>query len=73
MNHYNNIIFRTFICFLLIWILFGYNSDSTFSANEHLTLENKLEDYIREQEENVAGLATIIINQDETIYKMRGY
>ena len=36
-------------------------------------LENKLENYMTEYEENVAGLATIVIDQDEIIYKMKGY
>ena len=43
------------------------------SANEPIGLERKLEDYLIEHEENVAGLATIVVDQDEVIYKMKGY
>ncbi|MBS4207220.1 serine hydrolase domain-containing protein [Bacillus sp. FJAT-50079] len=73
MSNRNNKIFKTFICLLLLLILFGYSPQSTFSANEHPVLENKLENYIKEHEENIAGLATIVIDQDEIIYKMKGY
>lgn len=72
-SNHNNKFFNTFICFLLLWILFGYNPQSTFSANEHIDLENKLENYMLEHEGNVAGLATIVIDQGEIIYKMKGY
>lgn len=44
-----------------------------FSANEHTVLENKLDDYILEHEGDIAGLATIVIDEDEIIYKMIGY
>ena len=70
MSHHK--FFKTFICFLLLWTLFGYNSQ-LITANEQTDLENKLENYMIEHEEDVAGLATIVIDQDEVIYKMKGY
>ncbi|WP_078380712.1 serine hydrolase domain-containing protein [Sutcliffiella halmapala] len=73
MSNHNNKAFKTFICFLLLWILFGYNPLSTFSANENTVLENKLENYMIEHGGDVAGLATIVIDQDEIVYKMKGY
>ncbi|WP_100407740.1 serine hydrolase domain-containing protein [Bacillus solitudinis] len=73
MSNQNNKVFRTFIGFLLLWILFGYNPQLTFSTNEHSVLENRLENYMIEHEGNIAGLATIVIDQDELIYKMKGY
>jgi len=66
-------ILKTFICFLLLCILFGYNPPSTFYANEHIFSVNKLEDYLNENKKDIAGLATIVIDQDEVIYKMEGY
>lgn len=38
-----------------------------------MVLENKLEDYIIEHKKDIAGLATIVIDQDEIIYKVKGY
>ncbi|AIF45078.1 hypothetical protein [Virgibacillus sp. SK37] len=73
MRKYNNKIFMAFICFLLLWMLFGYNPQTTFSANDHALLKNKVENYILEHEENIAGLATIMIAEDEITYKMKGY
>ena len=67
MSNDNNNVFKTFICFLLLWILIGYNPAST-TANEQIVLEEKLEDYMIEQEENLAGLATTVIKEDEVIY-----
>ncbi|KXH86744.1 methicillin resistance protein FmtA [Sporosarcina sp. HYO08] len=61
------------MCFLLIWTLYSYHPQSTLSANEHTVLENKLEKYLIEHGENIAGLATIVIDQDEIVYKMKGY
>ncbi len=73
MRKYNNNIFMAFICFLLLWMLFGYKPQTTFSANEHAFLENKLENYIVKHEENIAGLATIMVVDDKITYKMKGY
>ncbi|MYL57780.1 serine hydrolase, partial [Virgibacillus halodenitrificans] len=73
MRKYNNNIFMAFICFLLLWMLFGYNPQITSSANEHAYLENKLENYIVKHEENIAGLATIMVVDDKITYKMKGY
>ena len=73
MNNHANKVLKTFICFLLIWNLFGYHPQSVLSANEPIGLEKKLEDYLIEHEENIAGLATIVVDQDEIIYKMKGY
>lgn len=73
MNHRDSKIFKTFICFLLLCTLFGYNPLSTFAANEHSFSENKLEDYLKEHEKYIAGLAAIVIDKDEVIYKMKGY
>ena len=70
MSHHK--FFKTFICFLLFWTLFGYNSQ-LITANEQTNLENKIENYMIEHEEDIAGLATIVIDQDEVIYKMKGY
>ncbi|QUW23001.1 serine hydrolase [Sporosarcina sp. Marseille-Q4063] len=70
MTHRNSNLFKTFICFLLLWILFNPQS---ITANEHADLESKLENYMIEHEGDVAGLATIVIDQDEVIYKMKGY
>lgn len=64
---------KTFICFLLLLILFGYNPPSTFSANEPIFSANKLEDYLEEHRKDIAGLAAIVIDKDEVIYKMKGY
>jgi CubicO group peptidase (beta-lactamase class C family) len=68
----NNKVVKTFICFLLLWTIFG-NNPQPITANEHTDLENRLENYLIEHEESVAGLATIVINEDEVIYKMKGY
>lgn len=59
--------------FFLIWILFGYTPEPNFSATEQQLLEGKLADYMTEHEESTAGVATIVINEDEIIYKMNGY
>ena len=73
MNAHNNKLFNIFISFFLIWILFGYTPEPTFSATEQQVLEDKLADYMTEHEETIAGVATIVINEDEIIYKMKGY
>ena len=72
MSNHNNRIFKTLICFLLLWILFGYNPQST-TANKHIVLEKELENFLVEHEGDIAGLATIVIDQDQMIYKMKGY
>ena len=73
MNAHNNKLFNIFISFFLIWILFGYTPEPTFSATEQQVLKDKLADYMTEHEETIAGVATIVINEDEIIYKMKGY
>ena len=65
--------YKVFICFLLFWTFFGYSPPSTFSENRNIALENRLEAYIEEYEHHIAGLATIVIDQNEIIYKMKGY
>src|SRR5690625_3653677 len=73
MDKYNNKLLNTVLFLLLLYTLCGYTAQSTFAANEQIALEKKLEDYIIEHKENIAGLVTIVINQDEVIYKMKGY
>ncbi|MDV2685654.1 serine hydrolase domain-containing protein [Alkalihalophilus lindianensis] len=73
MNNHDCKVFKSFICFLLLWILFGYHPPSTFSANEPIFSENKVEDYLKEHKKEIAGLAAIVIDEDEVIYKMEGY
>ncbi|WP_100372297.1 serine hydrolase domain-containing protein [Bacillus sp. FJAT-45037] len=73
MNNRDSKVFKSFICFLLLWILLGYNPPPTFSASEHIFSENKLENYLKENNNDIAGLAAIVIDEDEVIYKMEGY
>ena len=73
MSNHKIATFKVFICFLLFWTFFGYSPQSTFSENENIDLENSLEAYIEEQEHHIAGLATIVIDQNEIIHKMEGY
>nr|WP_172372423.1 serine hydrolase domain-containing protein [Sporosarcina jiandibaonis] len=54
-------------------MLFGYAPETAFSATEQQVLEDKLADYMTEHEEIAAGVATIVIDEDEVIYKMKGY
>ena len=68
-----SMVFKTFICFLIICILIGYYSPLTYSTSENMILENKVENYLDENKEEIAGLATIVLDEDEIIYKMRGY
>ncbi len=72
MNALSSKRFNLFICFFIVWILFGYGTP-TFSATEQQVLDSKIEDYMTENEKKSAGVATIIINEDEIIYKMKGY
>ncbi|MCG5103029.1 hypothetical protein [Oceanobacillus alkalisoli] len=73
MSNHKIATFKFFICFLLFWTFIGYSPQSTFSENENIDLENSLEAYIKEQEHHIAGLATIVIDQNEIIHKMKGY
>ncbi|WP_368505156.1 serine hydrolase domain-containing protein [Alkalihalophilus sp. As8PL] len=73
MNNSASKVFKMFICFLLLSILFGYHPPSTYSASEPILSEKKVEDYLKEHKKDIAGLATIVIDEDEVIYKMEGY
>lgn len=73
MNGHNHTVLKMFICLLFFWISFGYNPQFTLSASEHIQLENELELYLKEHKANVAGLATIVVDEDATILKMSGY
>lgn len=61
------------ISLLVILIIYGNNVPLIHATNEQTVLERKLEEYIAENQQSIAGLATIVINQNETIYKMDGY
>ncbi|KYG25593.1 serine hydrolase [Alkalihalobacillus trypoxylicola] len=73
MNQLNKKFIKTFICLLFISFLFGYHSPTTFAAKDSILLENKIDHYLETHQKNMAGLTTIIINDDEVISKMHGY
>lgn len=58
---------------LLLWTLFGYAPESTLSAESGQELADKLTDYLTEYKETSAGVATIVVHEDDIIYKMQGY
>lgn|SRR5690625_1195805 len=62
---------KGFLIFLLLLIAIATPSNS--SAKELFNVEERLTNYLKEHEKDIAGLATIVINQDNTIYKMKGY
>lgn len=68
-NRYNQKTLKLVVSLLVIFIIFGNNAPPILATNEQIVLE----DYISENQQNIAGLATIVISQDETIYKMEGY
>ncbi|MEC2072577.1 serine hydrolase domain-containing protein [Alkalihalophilus marmarensis] len=73
MNHHTNQFSKVFILYLLFFVLFTLDFPLTLSANEAASIENKVEEYLKEHEKDTAGLATIVINEGEVIYKMKGF
>lgn len=71
-RHYHNF-FKIIICFSLLWAFFGVAPQPTFAASDHSLLEKELENYILEHEQDMAGLAAIVIDQDDVISSMKGY
>lgn len=70
---YQHKAFKAAICLLLILIFYGSQTSTIFAINKQLDLEQQVELYLKQNEEEIAGLATIIISGDKTIYKMAGY
>ncbi len=70
-NHSKN--YKRFLNLLIISILIGYYSPSTVSANIDNKREHRLDDYLNEHHEDIAGLAAIVMDRDQMTYKMRGY
>ncbi|WEG15112.1 serine hydrolase [Alkalihalophilus pseudofirmus] len=73
MNHHTNQFSKVSILYLLFLVLFTFDSPSTLSANVADSIENKVEEYLKEHEKDIAGLATMVIDEDKLIYKMKGY
>lgn len=72
---YQHKAFKAAICLLLILIFYGSQTSTIFAINKQLDLEQQVEAYLKQKqnEKEIAGLATIIISGDKTIYKMAGY
>lgn len=73
MNKRNRKLLILFISFVLLWTLFGYAPEPTLSATNGWELGDQLTDYLTEHKETSAGVATIVVHEDDIIYKMQGY
>lgn len=61
------------IIYLFVIFLLCFSVTPVFAMEKDLSLKDKLIKYVKENEANGAGLATVIINGDETIKLMNGY
>lgn len=73
MNHHTNRFSKVFILYLLSLVLFAFDPPSTSYANETAATEDNIEEYLKKHDKDIAGLATIVIEEDKVIYKMKGY
>ena len=64
---------KLFIFTLLFLFFMGNHALETFSAQEKNNIEKELAQYFTEHTDDIAGLATIVINEDDVLYKMEGY
>lgn len=73
MNRNYQEIFVVLILITLLLIVGFYKPIATFATKQpHLVKENVLQ-YIEEHEEEIAGLTTIIIQEDDVMMEMRGH
>lgn len=65
--------FSLIVYSLLIIVLFGSVAELSFAATEEHTLAGKVSAYMTAHEDSTAGVATVIIKNDEIIYKAKGF
>ncbi|MED1603352.1 serine hydrolase domain-containing protein [Alkalihalophilus marmarensis] len=73
MNHHTNRFSKYFILYLLSLVLFSFHPPAISFANETASTEDNIEEYLQEHDKDIAGLATILLEEDKVIYKMKGY
>src|SRR5690625_6589984 len=65
--------FSLIVYSLLIIVLFGSVAELSFAATEEHTLAGKVSAYMTAHEDSTAGVATVLIKNDEVIYKAKGF
>lgn len=68
-NGHDKSVFKVYLYFLFLLFLVGYRPETAFSS----VTDNKLDDYLSDREEEIAGLTVVIVDGDEIMTEMRGY